>query len=146
MGIRRDQCWITDLVKVFLFKPGHVRRYQELGRAEVKESRSKYKIFAQRSLLWLEEEIKLAKPQVAFLLGVEVTGVLFQISDAKAKSFLNGRVRNLQIGEAECQFICLPHPGILMKPSLRNPWPARFENEILPRVREELTCLDFYQA
>jgi uracil-DNA glycosylase len=146
LGIQREQCWITDLVKIFLFKPGHVERYQKLGVTDIEENRSRYKIFAQRSLQWLEEEIKLAEPQVAFLLGVEVTSTLFQISDAKAKSLLDGRLLDLHIGEAKCQSICLPHPGILMKPGPRNPWPARFEAEILPRVREELTRLDFYRA
>jgi hypothetical protein len=32
IGIDRSDCWITDLVKVFLFKQGHIDRYEKLGK------------------------------------------------------------------------------------------------------------------
>ena len=30
LGIKREDCWITDLVKVFLFKEGHIKKYRAL--------------------------------------------------------------------------------------------------------------------
>ncbi len=31
IGVARSKCWITDLVKVFLFKSSHVQRYESLS-------------------------------------------------------------------------------------------------------------------
>ena len=31
LGLRREQCWITDLVRIFLFKEGHIAKYRKLG-------------------------------------------------------------------------------------------------------------------
>jgi hypothetical protein len=31
LGVRRSECWVTDLVKVFLFKEGHREKYVRLG-------------------------------------------------------------------------------------------------------------------
>jgi len=138
LNISRKQCWITDLVKVFLFKSGHVKRYQKLGEYSITENRSRFRDFAERSLPWLEEEVKLASPRVVILLGQEITSVLFQISSKKAKDFLDGTIHILLIGETHCHTICLPHPGIIMKPSPKNPWPERFENEIIPRAKLSL--------
>lgn len=137
LGISRSECWITDLVKVFLFKEGHVNRYKRLG-AEIAENRSRFKEYAEKSLAWLEEEVRVANPKVVLLLGAEVTSVLFNTSEAKAKAFLDGRVRTLNLGDRETSVICLPHPGIVMKTSVRNPWPQRFREEIIPRVIAEL--------
>lgn len=46
LGIDRSDCWITDLVKVFLFKPGHVERYKKLGKQDIIENRTKFKVYA----------------------------------------------------------------------------------------------------
>lgn len=34
IGVNRADCWITDLVKVFLFKEGHIKRYEKLGKTD----------------------------------------------------------------------------------------------------------------
>jgi len=31
LGLRRENCWITDLVRVFLFKQGHIDKYRRLS-------------------------------------------------------------------------------------------------------------------
>ena len=38
-------------------------------------------------------------------------------------------------------FICLPHPGILMKRTDRNPWPEKFEKEISIKADNEIQNL-----
>lgn len=68
LGISRSRCWITNLVKVFLLKEGHVSRYNKLEVTGIQETRSRFKEFAKQSLKWLYEEIKIAKPRVIFLL------------------------------------------------------------------------------
>ncbi|MFI5253211.1 MAG: uracil-DNA glycosylase family protein [Bacteroidota bacterium] len=145
IGINREDCWITDLVKVFLFKEGHVERYKKLDEmryAMLEENRSKFKCYAKKSITWLEMEIEIAKPYAIILLGLEVTSILHDgIGESKAKSYMDGNARKLTVGAQHVNSISLPHPGILMKKSEHNPWPAEFENVIAPRAKETLTKL-----
>lgn len=141
LGISRESCWITDLVKVFLFKEGHVERYRKLG-VTVTENRSRYAEYARKSIPWLAEEVRLAQPRAVILLGLEVVSVLFGVSEGAAKLLLDGHCRSLVIDGTELNAVCLPHPGIIMKRSATNPWPERFEREIRPTAYEELRRLE----
>jgi uracil-DNA glycosylase family 4 len=134
IGVKREDCWITDLVKVFLFKPGHIDRYRKLGKNDVEPNRHKFMEYARTSLPFLHEEIEICNPYVIILLGLEVVQAVFNISAARALIYLDGAVRKLQVKGIERNFICLPHPGILMKKMDQNKWPERFEREIAPRV------------
>lgn len=142
IGVKRHDCWITDLVKVFLFKQGHVNRYIKLGKKDIQENRSKFLEYADNSLTRLETEIEICNPFVIILLGLEVTKVIFNLSDNKAKEYLNGNVYHKEILGLRRNFICLPHPGILMKRTDKNPWPERFENEISPRAKIEIKRIE----
>lgn len=142
IGIKREDCWITDLVKVFLFKEGHVRRYEELGKKDIQSNRNKFKDYAIASTPWLLREIEIAHPKVVILLGAEVISVLFKTSQERAIKLMDGDKHELPIENMIVTTICLPHPGILMQPSARNPWPERFKNEIAPRVKEEISKIN----
>ncbi len=135
IGVKRDICWITDLVKVFLFKQGHIDRYNKLGKTDLTENRSKFLEYAKKSINRLKKEIELANPIAIILLGIEVTKTIFEISEIKAKSYLDGEIRLKTINGIDRNFICLPHPGILMKKFEKNPWPEKFENEIAPKTK-----------
>ena len=79
LGVERSASWITDLVKVFLFKEGHVAKYHQLGGPKrMKEDRTLFLDYAKHpaNLKFLEQELELAKPKVVLLLGAEVAGVL----------------------------------------------------------------------
>ena len=141
IGVRREDCWITDLVKVFLFKQGHVERYNKLGRNDISENRSRFKEFAKKSIPWLLREIKLCSPKVVILLGAEVISVVFKTNEEEAKKKMDGSIYRIPFEELSINIICLPHPGILMKPSSRNPWPMRFKNEIAARAKSEILTI-----
>ena len=136
IGIERNECWITDLVKVFLFKEGHIDRYKKIIKTNLVENRSKFDEYARKSIKWLEKEIELANPKLIILLGIEVTKNILNVSEVMAKSYLNGEKIEKTIKEIQRNFVCLPHPGILMKKFDKNPWPERFKNEIAPKVKE----------
>ena len=138
IGIERGDCWITDLVKVFLFKEGHVDRYRKLEKNDIAENRSKFLEYAVRSMPWLEREIEICSPSLIVLLGVEVTKVFFGFSDREAKDCLDGSVRKKEINGEDRNVICLPHPGILIKKTETNPWPERFKMEIAPKAKNEI--------
>jgi uracil-DNA glycosylase len=141
IGIKREDCWVTDLVKVFLFKQGHIERYSKLGRKDIQENRSKLKEYAKESIPWLIREIKLAEPRVIILLGAEVASVLFKTTEGGAKKIMDGTKQASPLKGITVPFICLPHPGILMKPSSKNPWPKRFLEEIAPTAKAEIQKL-----
>jgi uracil-DNA glycosylase family 4 len=141
IGVSRNECWITNLVKVFLFKPGHITRYLKLQKEGFCENRSDFDKYAIKSLPWLEIEINICDPKVIILLGVEVTKTFFQVSAAKAMEMLSGEVFCKKIGGIDRSFICLPHPGILMKQMERNLWPEKFRNEISVKAKNEIAKL-----
>jgi uracil-DNA glycosylase len=141
IGVDRSECWITDLVKVFLFKEGHVNRYMKLGKSDFVENRSSFSFFARRSLKWIEEEIEIANPYAIILLGSEVTATFFNINSKEAIKKLNGEIEVIKIKGENRNVISIPHPGILMRNSENNPWPKRFLNEIAPKVKSNIAHL-----
>jgi len=136
IGVAREDCWITDLVKVFLFKDGHIKKYHNLGKNDVSPNRNLFDDYAKDSIIWIEREIDICNPQIVILLGSEVTKSIFNISMTKAIELLDGKRRTLHCGGIERSFICLPHPGILMRPSPKNDWPRKFEDEIAPTAKD----------
>ena len=138
IGVKREDCWITDLVKVFLFKEGHIERYRKLGKNDIVANRNKFKDYAKLSLPFLHEEIEICNPYVIILLGQEVVQAFFKISAAKALGYLDGSVKKQELGGKDRNIISLPHPGILMKKTAKNLWPERFEREIAPLVKKEI--------
>lgn len=139
IGVKRDECWITDLVKVFLFKDGHVKRYNNLGKNDISENRSNFLNYAEKSVYWLEKEIAICNPLVIILLGAEVVQTIFKVSAPVAKEYLLGNLQQNELGGNLRKFICLPHPGILMRKSEQNKWPELFESEIAPKVKRQIS-------
>jgi uracil-DNA glycosylase len=141
IGVKREDCWITNMVKVFLFKEGHINRYKALGKNDFEENRSHFKAYAEKSMPWLEKEIKICQPQMIILLGLEVIQTIFGLSLNKAKEYMDGSVKTKEIKGVARNFICLPHPGILMKHTEKNPWPKEFEENISKNAKKEIQKL-----
>jgi len=116
----RDECWITDLVKVFLFKEGHIKKYHQLGFNGYLLSRSKFREIAVNSLKYIHEEIKLAQPKIILTLGSEVAGSLMGISEKKAIKLMTKFPVDYKVGNKNYKLFALPHPGIIMRNSRRS--------------------------
>lgn len=157
IGVKREDCWITDLVKVFLFKEGHIKRYKKIlnnlseeklkrigTNLPQKENRSKFEYYAKNSIPYLREEVKICNPYVIILLGVEVIQAVFDgisKNDIK-KDYLTGIAKQKIFCGEERNFICLPHPGILMKRNMpKNDWPQKFDTEISINAKQEIEKL-----
>ena len=126
LGLRRDQCWITDLVRVFLFKQGQIEKYRRLDCPwPSRETRSQFKDFADKGLSWLQEELSLASPKIVVTLGSEVAGILRGITgQERCNELLSGDLQHFSIGDMTYPVIHLAHPGIVMRPATENnPWP-----------------------
>jgi uracil-DNA glycosylase len=141
IGVTRDECWLTNLVKVFLLDEDQVKKYHRLGRKDVQENRSKFMDYANRSIPWIRQEIEIANPYVIILLGAEVISSLLLVSQEEAKDYMTGEVVEKKIIWKNSQFICLPPPPLLMDRSPRNPWPRKFAIKIGPTAMKEVERL-----
>ena len=139
LRLSRDDCWITDLVKVFLFKPGHVRRYAKLhSTAPPGYVRDAFYDLGIRSLPWIARELRAARPRLLITLGAEVAGVVRGESRRSAQvRLLMPEIGQVLIGRTRVPAIHCPHPGILMRGS-STPWAARHRRFFLPAIRAYL--------
>lgn len=132
LGYTRSQCWITDLVKVFLFKPGHVKKYETLGYKSHRETRSLFRLLGEKSRHYIDEEILLANPKAILGLGAEVNSIMLDISEKEATAKMNEAmpVEYKVEGEGFIYFP-VPHPGILMRNTAGSvKWKAVLDNSI----------------
>ena len=141
LEIPRKKCWLTTLVKVFLFDEDHVKKYKRLGKA-INENKSNYSELALKSMPWIRDEIEIANPKTIILLGPEVISSMLLISMEDAKELITGEVVEKKIIWKNSNFICLPPPGVIMDRSARNPWPRNFALQIGPKAAAEIKRLE----
>lgn len=139
LSLKRSDCWITDLVKVFLFKEGHAKKYLDLGLKDFKANRDQFMVYAERSLRLLIDEINLANPKAILVLGEEVTSVVLGIPKSLATSKMNGVPIDKAFGNKAYPVFASPHPGILMRNSERaEHWKQVLADKILPAIQGHL--------
>ncbi len=109
LGIDPEECWITDLVKVFLYKKDHKDSVNDIfPNFEVPVLRNRFEEFGGKSLDWIMEEIQLCKPKIILTLGEEVARV---VSGKKmsASKLLTTQLNNPEkLGNKPTML--LPHP------------------------------------
>jgi uracil-DNA glycosylase len=140
LGIETEECWLTSLVKVCLFDEDQVKKYHRFGK-EIKENRSRFMEYANRSIQWLRQEIEIANPYAIILMGEEVISSLLLVSEEEARGLMTGEVVEKKIIWKNSNFICLPRPGVLLDRSARNPWPRKFAVKIGPTAMKEIERL-----
>ena len=123
-------------MKVFLFKKGHIQRYEKLNAvAPSGYVRERFFALGIKSLSWLEKELLVAKPTFVITLGAEVAGILRGIRSPSAQSkLLVPKVSDLVVGDFSVPTIHCAHPGILMRKDSNNTWPTRHEKEFIPAL------------
>ena len=144
LGLRRDQCWITNLVRVFLFKPAHIDKYRRPRcHWPPGETRSQLEVYAARGLGWLAEELHVARPRIIITLGAEVAGLLQGVRGRKPRNeLLGGDPQEMRVDGKAYPVIHLAHPGIVMRPATdRNPWPRAHRTEHIPVATEAVQKL-----
>ena len=134
LEIPREDCWITDLVKVFLFKPGHIASYRALGvKHPPRETRSMFFELAchPANLERLSREIEIAQPRLMITLGTEVAAAIRGLKSATAgRKLLSASVHDVKVGKSTVRTVHLAHPCIVMRRGKRNPWPERTAKHI----------------
>lgn len=122
-----EQCWITDIVKVFLYKPEHAVSCGAVHpEFKVPVLRSRFRDLAQKSLSWLQEECKLCNPKLVVTLGEEVAQVVSGELSASADDLLTrGVTCSTVLGSYPTLF--LPHPDACRR---SEKWRTRMANRL----------------
>ncbi len=90
LGVALADCWVTDLVKVFLYKPDHLDSCQAVQPSfSPPILRGSFAELAERSLSWLRRECDLCRPKLVVTLGEEVARAISGEGSAKADDLLN---------------------------------------------------------
>jgi uracil-DNA glycosylase len=113
----RSKCWITDLVKVFLFKDGHIAKYYDLEFSGFVANRKNFVTLAksEKNMKYLFDEIELASPKVILLLSEEVTSVVMNVNRNEANKLLKSGINEILVRGKIYKVLACPHPGILMR-------------------------------
>ena len=138
-NLSRSQTWITDLVKVFLFKEGHKEKYRRLGFSGELVDRNEFMYLAKKSECFIKQEIELCQPKVILGLGAEVNEVLLKMSKEKAtKTIASCQQQEYKVNGVSYPYFACPHPGILMREKEdNNKWKIVLE-QILEKVKRLL--------
>lgn len=77
LSLRLEDCWTTNLVKVFLYKESHIDSCKDsIHCFNREETRSRFKEYAKKSLKWIKEECQICQPKLVITLGQEVAQVI----------------------------------------------------------------------
>ena len=115
-NLPHSETWITDLVKVFLFKDGHKEKYRRLDYTGELVDRNEFMNLAKKSVGFIEKEIELCQPKVILGLGAEVNEVLLKMSKQNAtKTIAFCEQQEYVLNGVSYPYFACPHPGILMR-------------------------------
>jgi uracil-DNA glycosylase len=110
LQLHPQDCWITDTVKVFLYKPEHIDSCKEVHpEFQVLAHRKDFIDLAKRSLPWLEEECEICQPKLILTLGEEVAQVISGDRTASADDLLSREIIRPEILKSY-PTLFLPHP------------------------------------
>lgn len=111
MGLNPDDLWITDLVKVFLYKKDHQDAINEIfAKFNVPVLRDEFDKIGEKSLPWLKREIEICNPKLIITLGHEVAQIIHG-KKVEAKKLLANKVHNPKNVNG-IDTIYAPHPDI----------------------------------
>ena len=135
LGMQPDECWITDLVKVFLYKPEHadscadaVPGFKAMVLRQTFSKIAKEK----KNLKWVEEECSLCEPKVVVTLGEEVARVISGLT-LPADDLLVPKAYKPEVLDGHKTYFC-PHPDACRRSAH---WRERMQ-EIVHVLREDL--------
>jgi uracil-DNA glycosylase len=142
LDLQRSHCWITDLVKVFLFKPEHIANYKSLGvQTTLESNRARFFDYAKKSIPFLVEELKIAKPALVLTLGEEVARVVANDFSTSSDQLLAGNAYELSIGGKRWQVAHVAHPDACRR---GGKWKSATEKHMmaLRHITRQITTLE----
>jgi len=144
LGLRPEQCWLTHLVRVFLFRDEHLAQYRRLDCAWPEwETCSRFETLARQSLAWLTEELALIQPRLVITLGAQTAAVLQDVRGGEAgAALLGGNLQDLWIEEAVYPALHLAGPQMMGQlTATGDSWLRHHWEQHLPDARRVVTQL-----
>jgi hypothetical protein len=124
LEIRREDCWITNLVRCCLFEERgpqqkrDITKYRKLGVAWPEFAvRDRFDEYAQRGMAWFDEELELAQPKLVITLSNEVAGAFHPNHPKSKRTQLveNPIFRQVKVRNHTWTMIHLAHPGSMAR-------------------------------
>lgn len=143
LGIRLEDCWLTSLIKIYLFSSKDVAKYNKLGNFKVAPDEFNFREYGAKSIPWLQQEVNIANPQLLILIGLETISLFYDLSPTKAKHLIDGELKELKIGRKKLPVLCLQDPEQMINNNKRNPWPEVFEKKVVPTTKGSLKGFSF---
>lgn len=143
LGIGMEDCWLTSLIKIYLFSSKDVAKYNSLGNFKVAPDEFNFKEYGKKSISWIQQEVNLASPELIILVGLETISLFYDVSPTKAKHLIDGELKEVKFGRKKLPVLCLQDPELMINNNKRNPWPEVFENKVLPTAKESLKSFSF---
>ena len=143
LGISLDDCWLTTLVKIYLFSSKDVAKYNKLGNYKVAPDEFNFKEYGAKSMPWIQQEINLASPELLILVGLETISLFYDLTPTKAKHLIDGELKEFKSGKKTLPVLCLQDPELMINNNKRNPWPEVFEDKVLPVAKKSLKRFSF---
>ncbi len=139
IGVSYEDCWLTNLVKVYLFTALDVKKYKKLGKT-ILPTRKDFSSYAQMSMKWLDEEIEICHPKLIITLGAAPAQYLMKTTQARSVSLLDGHLRSYGVNGKQYPMISLPHPRILSRKKNKS-WMKLFDKRICKTAKNSLNAL-----
>jgi len=134
LDLTLQKCWITDLVKVFLYKETHAESCEAVGiKRRIPVLRDQLLDLGKKSLGWIQEEINLCKPKLIITLGYEVARVTSEDFTSSTDKLLSVSIYNHE-NLLEYPTIHAPHPDACRR---NKKWRVVIENQIT-LIKEKL--------
>jgi uracil-DNA glycosylase len=130
LDLKYEQCWITDLVKVFLYKPEHAASCEDIfpGFKPI-VLRPSFTKLGTKSISWIRDEIDLCEPKIIITLGEEVAKIVSG-SNLTADKLLIPKPFYPETLKGHRTYYC-PHPDACRRSSR---WKKRMQ-EIVEEIR-----------
>jgi len=110
LGLLATECWVTDLVKVFLYKQEHRDSCADACPGfEAPLTRPMLLSFGKASLRWLAEEVRLARPRLILTLGEHVARAITGDTRSPSEDLL-GLSYTTPATIGSFRTLMLPHP------------------------------------
>lgn len=144
LQLDRSQCWITNLVRVFLFSDTDLIKYRRLGCPWPEyETASHFEQLAVQSRDWLIEELHLAQPKLILALGEAVAMALRRIQGQPAHPGVVGSyLTEFRYGTSVYPIVYLPHPATINTPQRWRLHQAVY----LPKLRQLVKDFDYARS
>ena len=93
LGLDFADCWITHLVKVFLYSKEHIKNYKAFDPYfKIQMYGNDFINLGKNSIDWLKEEIRLCNPKIIVILGYEVAKIISGKQQVSAEDILQSDV------------------------------------------------------